>query len=84
VSASRAPARRLPRLNASIGFDWRLGPYDIAQSPGARAHARGPGHHRASDRDDARGLDEVGSELDEGRFAVRDDDEDIHMAIERR
>lgn len=23
-------------LNASIGFDWRLGPYDIAQS---RAHA---------------------------------------------
>ena len=29
-------------------------------------------------------LDEVGRELDEGRFAVRDDDEDIHMAIERR
>ena len=24
------------RLNASIGFDWRLGPYDIEQS---RAHA---------------------------------------------
>ena len=24
------------RLNTSIGFDWRLGPYDIAQS---RAHA---------------------------------------------
>ena len=24
------------QLNASIGFDWRLGPYDIEQS---RAHA---------------------------------------------
>src|SRR4051812_37859950 len=29
-------------------------------------------------------LDEVGGELDEGRFSFRDDDEDIHMAIERR
>src|SRR5436305_10601249 len=29
-------------------------------------------------------LEEVGRELDEGRFAFRDDDEDIHMAIERR
>jgi argininosuccinate lyase len=25
------------QLNASIGFDWRLGPYDVEQS---RAHAR--------------------------------------------
>ncbi len=25
------------QLNASIGFDWRLGPYDIEQS---RAHAK--------------------------------------------
>jgi argininosuccinate lyase len=29
-------------------------------------------------------LDKVEGELDEGRFAFRDDDEDIHMAIERR
>jgi argininosuccinate lyase len=72
-------------LNASIGFDWRLGPYDIAQS---RAHARMLADRdivSAADRDallDA--LDEVERELDEGRFAFREDDEDIHMAVERR
>ena len=72
-------------LNASIGFDWRLGPYDIAQS---RAHVRmlaERGIIESGDRDVLlAALDEVGTELDEGRFAFRDDDEDIHMAIERR
>ena len=29
-------------------------------------------------------LDEVERELDEGRFAFAPDDEDIHMAVERR
>ncbi len=72
-------------LNASIGFDWRLGPYDIAQS---RAHVRmlaGAGIIEAAERDELIGaLDEVERELDEGRFPFRDDDEDIHMAVERR
>ena len=39
------------RLNASIGFDWRLGPYDIEQS---RAHAKmlaSAGIVSAADRD---------------------------------
>ena len=73
------------RLNASISFDWRLGPYDVAQS---RAHARmlaDCGVISADDREQLlRGLDEVERELDEGRFAFQEDDEDIHMAIERR
>jgi argininosuccinate lyase len=73
------------RLNASISFDWRLGPYDIAQS---RAHARmlaARGVISEADRDELlRGLDEVERELDEGRFPFAEDDEDIHMAIERR
>src|SRR3954463_15064667 len=73
------------QLNASIGFDWRLAPYDIEQS---RAHAKmlaecqiiAPG-----DRDALlSGLDRVAEELDSGEFAFRDDDEDIHMAVERR
>jgi argininosuccinate lyase len=72
-------------LNASIGFDWRLGPYDIAQS---RAHVRMLAEREIiepGDRDELLGaLDEVERGLDEGRFAFRDDDEDIHMAIERR
>jgi argininosuccinate lyase len=72
-------------LNASIGFDWRLGPYDVAQS---RAHVKmlaAAGIIEAADRDELIGaLDEVEKELDDGRFPFRDDDEDIHMAIERR
>src|SRR5919204_795536 len=72
-------------LNASIGFDWRLGPYDIEQS---RAHAKmlaATGIISESDRDALlSGLDRVAEELDGGSFSFRDDDEDIHMAVERR
>src|SRR4051812_49660005 len=72
-------------LNASIGFDWRLGPYDIEQS---RAHATmlaATGIISESDRDELLGgLERVAEELDRGEFAFRDDDEDIHMAVERR
>jgi argininosuccinate lyase len=73
------------QLNASIGFDWRLGPYDVEQS---RAHATmlaGAGIISDADRDALLGgLERVEEELDGGSFAFRDDDEDIHMAIERR
>jgi argininosuccinate lyase len=73
------------QLNASIGFDWRLGPYDIEQS---RAHAKMLAEAEIiSDHDrDAllSGLDRVADELDSGAFEFRQDDEDIHMAIERR
>src|SRR3982750_3853389 len=73
------------QLNASIGFDWRLGPYDIEQS---RAHARMLAATRIispGDRDALLGaLDRVEEELDEGEFAFEAGDEDIHMAIERR
>ena len=73
------------QLNASIGFDWRLGPYDIEQS---RAHAKmlaSAGIISDADRDALlNGLDRVEEELDSGEFAFREDDEDIHMAIERR
>jgi argininosuccinate lyase len=71
-------------MNASIGFDRRLWPQDIAQS---RAHARmlaAQGIISEDDRDALlRGLDEVESELARGHFVFTDDDEDIHMAIER-
>jgi argininosuccinate lyase len=73
------------QLNASIGFDWRLGPYDIEQS---RAHAKMLAEAQiisAADRDALlSGLDRVADELDSGAFEFRTDDEDIHMAIERR
>jgi argininosuccinate lyase len=74
------------RLNSSIEFDRRLWPQDIAQS---RAHAgmlAARGIITAADRDALlAGLDEVARELGAtGDFRVEPDDEDIHMAIERR
>jgi argininosuccinate lyase len=97
--ALQAPRRRLTRvsrfhepqdpdfrrLNTSLGFDRRLWPQDLAQS---RAHATmlaAQGIIDDADRDALHaGLDAVERELAEERFPFRDDDEDIHMAIERR
>ena len=73
------------KLNDSIGFDWRLGPYDVQQS---RVHASMlavQGVISEHDRDELhRGLAQVERELAEGSFPFEDGDEDIHMAIERR
>ena len=72
-------------LNASIGFDWRLGPYDVAQSRAHAAMLAAQGIISDADRDALlAALDAVERELDEGRFPFAPDDEDIHMAIERR
>jgi argininosuccinate lyase len=73
------------QLNSSIGFDWRLAPYDIDQS---RAHARmlaAAGIISDHDLDELlNGLDRVEGEIDAGDFAFLPADEDVHMAIERR
>ncbi|MDA0173364.1 argininosuccinate lyase [Solirubrobacter taibaiensis] len=72
-------------MNASIGFDWRLYPYDVEQS---RAHATmlaAAGIITDTDRDELlKGLDRVQAELDDNQFQFLDSDEDIHMAVERR
>jgi argininosuccinate lyase len=79
------PDPTFQRLNASIGFDRRLWPQDLAQS---RAHARmlaERGILTAEDRDALlAGLDAVERELSDGSFPFERDDEDIHMAVERR
>jgi argininosuccinate lyase len=73
------------RLNASISFDRRLWPQDLAQS---RAHANmlaQQGIIDAADRDALHaGLAAVERELAEERFPFNAQDEDIHMAVERR
>jgi argininosuccinate lyase len=72
-------------LNTSLSFDRRLWPFDVAQS---RAHARmlaARGIIGEADRDDLlAGLDAVERELADGSFPFSQDDEDIHMAVERR
>jgi argininosuccinate lyase len=73
------------RINSSISFDRRLAPFDVEQS---RAHARALQRLGVLDADELKtmleGLDTVASELEDGSFATTDEDEDIHMAIERR
>jgi argininosuccinate lyase len=73
------------RINSSISFDWRLAPFDIEQS---KAHARILAKLEVLDEGELEqitgGLDRVAEELDQGTFEFREDDEDIHMAIERR
>ncbi|AKT51674.1 argininosuccinate lyase [Arsenicicoccus sp. oral taxon 190] len=78
------PADALAALSRSTHFDWRLAPYDIA---GSRAHARVL--HRAGLLDDetlAAMLDALRAlreDVESGRFAPAEDDEDVHTALER-
>jgi argininosuccinate lyase len=78
------PAEALARLSVSVHFDWRLAPYDLL---GSRAHARVL--HRAGLLEDdelARmlgALDELRTEVADGRFRPRVEDEDVHTALER-
>lgn len=72
-------------LNRSITFDHRLGPYDVQVSlVWVKAL------HRCGSLDDddlaaiTKGLQSIGQELSEASFEFREQDEDIHMAIERR
>jgi argininosuccinate lyase len=73
------------QLNASIGFDWRLGPYDVELSRAHAAMLAARGIITTDDRDALlTALDAVERELDSGTFPFAPDDEDVHMAIERR
>jgi argininosuccinate lyase len=73
------------RLNSSIGFDRRLWPEDVR---GSKAHAGALLRAGVLDEDEharlVSGLDAVAGELERAEFPFEDDDEDIHMAIERR
>ena len=72
-------------LNDSIGFDWRLSPYDVDQSVAHAAMLAARGIISEADRDELhRGLEQVRAELADGQFPFDPGDEDIHMAVERR
>ncbi|MGO9603790.1 MAG: argininosuccinate lyase [Candidatus Binataceae bacterium] len=79
---------RLPEVEAftaSLPFDRRLYRHDIM---GSIAHARMLARvgliKRAEAKAIERGLNEIGREIDAGRFRFDLADEDIHLAIERR
>ena len=78
------PARALARLSASVHFDWRLAPYDIA---GSRAHAKVLAKAGLLSDEELRrmldGLDELEQAVASGEFTGTVADEDVHTALER-
>ena len=79
------PADELMAYTASIGFDVRLAPYDIA---GSRAHVQMLGRvgllAEAEVDEVLAALDQAEAELASGDFEFAPGDEDIHTAVERR
>ena len=79
------PAAIMEEINASIGYDRKLYAQDIA---GSKAHAAMLGARGIISADDVAliqaGLDQVKTEIDEGRFAFKRSLEDIHMNVESR
>jgi len=81
----KAVDQQVIQYTASIPFDWRLYPYDIA---GSIAHARMLGNQGiipASDADKIiAALDEIKDEIEAGKLSFSLEREDIHMNIEAR
>ncbi len=73
------------RMSRSLDFDRRLAFHDVRQSRAHVAMLADCGIVAADDAAQLRGaLDAVEKELANGEFEFREDDEDIHMAVERR
>src|SRR6476469_364225 len=72
-------------MNASVGFDWRLLPYDVE---GSKAHARMLAKQGILTEADAeaiaRGLDQVKGELESGELKWDPQLEDVYMIVDRR
>jgi argininosuccinate lyase len=78
-------AKSVIRYTASLPFDWRLYPYDIA---GSIAHAKMLAKKGIISPKEAativKGLSSVQKEIEQGKFQFKPELEDIHMAIESR
>ena len=80
-----APADALAALNDSLPFDRRMFVEDIAASRAHVSMLAAAGLLTDGERDDiVAALDEVESEIAEGRMVWAPTDEDIHTAVERR
>ncbi|MGV0838307.1 argininosuccinate lyase [Mycolicibacterium thermoresistibile] len=78
------PSDALAALSKSTHFDWALAPYDITAS---KAHVQvlyRAGLLTEEQRDGLiTGLDRLAADVESGRFAPDDGDEDVHGALER-
>jgi argininosuccinate lyase len=79
------PAKVMEEINASIDFDRKLAAQDIAGSKAHVAMLAETGIVAKADAEAiARGLDEVGAEIEAGAFSFSRALEDIHMNVESR
>ena len=82
---SEGPDEAAWALGRSVHFDVRLWPYDLAGSAAHADELRRIGILSAEDHAViTSALARIRDELVDGAFAFRDDDEDLHGAIERR
>ena len=81
----KAASKLAARYTASLPFDWRLYPYDIA---GSIAHARMLAKQKIISPKEAeaivKGLKSIQKEIEGSEFEFKPELEDIHMAIEAR
>ena len=78
------PSPELEALSLSVHFDWRLAPYDLAQT---RAHAnvlRSAGLLDAAEHEAVlAAIESLALDVASGTFRGTEADEDVHTAIER-
>jgi argininosuccinate lyase len=81
----KEPDESAAKYTASVSYDWRLYPYDIA---GSIAHARMLAKQSIIPREDGdaiiNGLSSIQEEIEQGQFQFKPEMEDIHMNIEAR
>ncbi len=81
----KAADKSAAEYTASIPFDWRLYPYDIA---GSIAHAQMLARQEIISDKEAKiitdGLASIRDEIEQGKFEFRAELEDIHMNVEAR
>ena len=81
----KAADKLAAKYTASIAFDWRLYPYDIA---GSIAHARMLAKQGIISDKEAEiiteGLASIKEEIEQGKFQFKPELEDVHMNIEAR
>ena len=82
---AEVPPKFVEEFGAVIKVETRLCPYDIQ---GSLAHVTMLGETGILQKEDVEkikeGLKLVGKEIDDGKFTFNAEDEDIHMAIEKR
>ena len=82
---SEVPSKFVEEFGAVINVETRLCPYDIQ---GSLAHVTMLGETGILDAEDVKaiqdGLKVVAKEIEDGKFTFKAEDEDIHMAIEKR